>query len=373
VAPKAPPAAALRDFQRHANIERTQFEPAIGCAGTMAFAAAPADPAARDPWLDNARFALIALVVFGHLLEPLLASHPLLGNSYRFIYSFHMPAFAFLSGAVSRPRLDDRLLRGVLFRLLLPYLVFQGLYALAAQWPGWPDDGPDGVVTPYWLLWYLLSLAGWRLLLPLFARLRWRLPIAVAVALGAGCSGHIGYVLSLSRTLVFFPLFLLGWQLAPQWRRHSGPVTRILAVGVLAGLFAVAATSDLDPRWLYGSYGYAELGAAPIAGAALRLLLLGCAMAGTCAFLALMPRRRLPVTTLGTRSLGAYVLQGFAINLAIGAGVFAALAALPRAALLPMLLAMAAVAAAALSARPVQRALAPITAPRWLERRLWRS
>jgi fucose 4-O-acetylase-like acetyltransferase len=338
----------------------------------MAFDPPPAALAARDPWLDNARFVLIALVIFGHLLEPLLDSHPLLGNSYRFIYSFHMPAFAFLSGAVSRSRLDDRLLRGVLFRLLLPYLAFQGLYALAAQWPGWPDDGPDGVVTPYWLLWYLLSLACWRLLLPLFARLRWRLPIALAIALAAGFGDHIGYYLSLSRTLVFFPLFLLGWQLARHWRCRSGAGTRVLAVAVLAALFAVAATSDLDPRWLYGSYGYAELGAPPLEGAALRLLLLGCAMAGTCAFLALMPRRRLPVTALGMRSLGAYVLQGFAINLAVGVGLFASLTALPRAALLPMLLAAAAVAAAALSARPVQRLLAPITAPRWLEQRLWR-
>jgi fucose 4-O-acetylase-like acetyltransferase len=330
--------------------------------------------AARDPWLDNARFVLISLVVFGHLLEPLLASHPLLGNSYRFVYSFHMPAFAFLSGAVAQARVDTKLLRDVLFRLLLPYLAFQGLYALAAQWPGWPDGGPSGVVTPYWLLWYLLSLACWRLLLPLFARLRYSLPIAVGIALAAGCSDDIGYYLSLSRTLVFFPLFLLGWQLARRWRRRSGGAgVRVLAAAVLVALFAVATVSGLDPRWLYGSYGYAELGTPPVEGAALRLLLIGCATAGTCAFLALVPRRRLALSALGRRSLGAYLLQGFLVNLAIGAGLFASLAALPRSVLLPLLLAVAATVAALLSARPVQRLLAPIASPRWLERRLWRD
>jgi hypothetical protein len=38
-----------------------------------------------------------------------------------------------------------------------------------------------------------------------------------------------------------------------------------------------------------------------------------------------------------------------------------------------MLLVAATATATALSARPVQRLLAPVTAPRWLERRLWRS
>lgn len=95
----------------------------------------------RDPWLDNARFILIALVVFGHSLEPLLDTHPWLATCYRFVYAFHMPAFAFLSGAVAHTDVDTRLLRSVVFRLLWPYLIFQGLYALASLLSIWP--GPD--------------------------------------------------------------------------------------------------------------------------------------------------------------------------------------------------------------------------------------
>jgi fucose 4-O-acetylase-like acetyltransferase len=329
-------------------------------------------PEARDPWLDNARFGLIALVLFGHLLEPLLARHPGLAACYRAIYAFHMPAFAFLSGAVASARMDRRVVKGVLLRLLLPYLVFQGLYGLAAEWQGWPDDGPHGIATPYWLLWYLLSLACWRLLLPFFARLPGRLWIAVAIALVAGCSSEIGYYLSLSRTLVFLPMFLLGWQQAQHWRDFgTRPHARWLALATLAGLFCAGFLSKLDPRWLYGSYDYASLGVEPLVGATGRLLLIGCSMAGTWAFLALVPRRRLTLSALGARSEGAYLLQGFLINLAVGAGVFAALRQLPRPMLAPLLLTSAALMAAALSSRHVHRLLvAPITAPRWLERRL---
>ena len=70
---------------------------------------------------------------------------------YRFLYLFHMPAFAVLSGAVARVEVDLKLLKRIAFQLLLPYLLFQALYALAARLPGWPDpppapppDCPDG-------------------------------------------------------------------------------------------------------------------------------------------------------------------------------------------------------------------------------------
>lgn len=325
---------------------------------------APA-PIPRDPWLDNARFALIALVVFGHLLEPLLAAHPLLGAAYACVYIFHIPAFAFLSGAVTHAATSPaRLLRDVLLRLLLPYLVFQGLYLLAAQSPLWPDDGPTGVATPYWLLWYLLSLACWRLLLPLFAQLPWHLPLAVLLALAAGCVDNIGYYLSLSRTLVFFPLFLLGWQAAHAWRAYAqGDTTRWIAMGVLAALFGGIALAKPDPRWLYGSYSYAAMAIPALQGMALRLLLLILAAVGALAFLILVPRRRLALTVLGRRSLAAYLVHGFLVKLAIGAGLMASLAALPRSLLLPTLLALAVAATVALSTRPVERCMAWVIAP----------
>jgi len=328
----------------------------------------------RDPWLDNARFVLIALVVFGHSLEPLLNTHPWLDDCYRFVYTFHMPAFAFLSGAVSRAHVDGKLLRCTAFRLLWPYLVFQGLYALAAMSPAWPDDGPGSVTTPYWLLWYLLSLACWRALLPLFAHLRHRLLIAIAVAMLAGCFDDIGYYLSLSRTLVFFPLFLMGWMWAPRWRRRSGtwPI-RMLAVGTLAVVFVAVARIKPDPGWLYGSYSYSALGADLLPGVGIRLLLLCAAIACTLAFLSLIPHRHTVFSGPGSRSLGAYVLQGFVIKFAVGGSLFAALARWSGGWLMPLLLLLSVMVTLVLSSTLLQRLLNPVTAPRWLEHVLWQD
>ena len=209
--------------------------------------------------MDNARLALITLVVFGHCLEPLRGVSSL-DTLYRLIYLFHMPAFAFLSGAVARAEVDLKLLKRIAFQLLLPYLLFQGLYTLAARMPGWPDEGPAGITTPYWLLWYLPSLAAWRLLLPLFARLRYPLLLACLFAVLAGSADDVGYRMSLSRIAAFFPFFLIGHVYAPAWReRLRGQWTCTLALAVLIALAWVAEAVP-DTRWLYGSNGYAAMG-----------------------------------------------------------------------------------------------------------------
>jgi fucose 4-O-acetylase-like acetyltransferase len=332
----------------------------------------PARPA-RDPWKDNARLALITLVVFGHCLEPLRGAAAI-DALYRFLYLFHMPAFAVLSGAVARIDVDLKLLRRIAFQLLLPYLLFQALYALAARTPGWPDPGPVGITTPYWLLWYLPSLAAWRLLLPLFMRLRHPLALACLFALLAGLADDVGYRMSLSRTAAFFPFFLIGHLYSATWReRLRGPLACVLALATLLAL-GWAASAVPDPRWLYGSNGYAAMGVDDAAGTLWRLLRLGAGVIGSAAFLALVPRREFDATAAGGRSLQAYLAHGFIVKFAVAAGLFAWLEAgePPLANALVLLLA-AWLLVRLLASVPAERLLRPLTCPQWLERRLWRA
>lgn len=334
--------------------------------------AAPPPPSARDPWKDNARLALITLVVFGHSLEPLcgVASIDAL---YRFLYLFHMPAFAFLSGAVAKTDVDLKLLKRIAFQLLLPYLLFQALYALAASTPGWPDPGPVGITTPYWLLWYLPSLAAWRLLLPFFMRLRHPLLLACLLALMAGWADDVGYRMSLSRTASFFPFFVIGHLYLPAWReRLRGPLACALALATLLAL-GWAASVVPDPRWLYGSNGYAALGVDDAAGTLWRLLRLAAGVAGSAAFLALVPRREFAVTAAGGRSLQAYLAHGFVVKFAIAAGLFGWLELREPPLVNSLVLLLAAwLLVRLLASVPAARLLSPLTCPQWLERRLWR-
>jgi hypothetical protein len=97
--------------------------------------------------------------------------------------------------------------------------------------------------------------------LPRFARLKFALPLAVAIALTGGPAPWIGYPLSLSRTLSSFPLFLLGLRLGGQraaaWRcdwPEGRCARRPDGRGSRAWLLR-----DFDPQGLHASIGRAAL------------------------------------------------------------------------------------------------------------------
>ena len=55
----------------------------------------------RNYLFDNLKFFLIVLVVFGHSLEEISLEHNY-AIIRAWIYSFHMPAFVFISGYFSK-------------------------------------------------------------------------------------------------------------------------------------------------------------------------------------------------------------------------------------------------------------------------------
>ena len=158
----------------------------------------------RDYKLDNLKALLIFCVVLGHLLE-------LFGGQerrwiYIKIYCFNMPAFVFVSGIFSRMN-PERFIRQILYS----YVVYQSLYLLF-QRLCLKQENIFQFATPYWLLWYLVSLMFWLLFLPIingFSR-KWVLIVSVILALLIGFDQSIGYYMSFSRTLVLLPFFVAG-------------------------------------------------------------------------------------------------------------------------------------------------------------------
>ena len=71
-------------------------------------APSPAPAKQRDPWFDNAKMALVVLVVIGHswTLLPLFAddagSTEVLRWTYHFLYAWHIPAFVIVTGYLSK-------------------------------------------------------------------------------------------------------------------------------------------------------------------------------------------------------------------------------------------------------------------------------
>lgn len=266
----------------------------------------------RNIRIDSTKGALILLVVFGHLLEVFVRD-PLYRAIYSAIYLFHMPLFVMISGMFSRAPLGDRDYAGILTKLVIPLVLFQFLYLL----PTAIKSGPSSMLSlqPYWLLWFLLALIIWKLALPGFVQLPYPVALAVILALAAGFSTKIGYAFSLSRTLYFFPFFLVGF-LYRDWlagfpARHRGALAALFA----ATLAAVMTWSfnGLPYQALWGSMSYALAPVAPEFPATGRLLVLLLSFVSCVAFLAVVNESR-ALAYLGSRSMAIYLLHGFAIK-----------------------------------------------------------
>ena len=244
----------------------------------------------RSAYYCNLKLLLIFLVILGHWIEPQIGTDRDVYRVYRTIYLFHMPLFAFLSGLFLR---DSAGCIRQLRRMVPMYLICQTA-AIALGLAPWH--------TPWWILWYLLSLCFWLLtaaLLLALPRGKWAI-LVLSLALGclAGRVRWIGRPLSLSRTIVFFPYFWLGVLLPTDipWHRFRIPA--------LLGLLALP--SDISPVTLYH------------AGPCDPLLRLRCyAAAGALGLLVLSwcPRRRFPWTRAGADTLPAYLLHGPLVRL----------------------------------------------------------
>lgn len=272
-------------------------------------------PRERSTWLDNAKGLLILLVVWGHLIEQAVPSNPVVAGVYGAIYLFHMPAFILISGMVSSATLDRPALAQIGRSLLFPLIVFQALYWPALQWLR-PASNPD-LLTPQWILWFLLSLAIWRLLLPVFVQLRFPILAATMLAVAAGFVDSIGHTLSLSRSFVFFPLFLVGHLYGPRIRTLAsghGPAGAALLV-LLCGTTAYLVMNGASILPLYGAMPYAHIGPDIAWLAAVRLVLIIAGVAAALAFLTLVPTQDSLLTWLGRRSLPVFLLHGFAVLL----------------------------------------------------------
>jgi fucose 4-O-acetylase-like acetyltransferase len=325
---------------------------------------------ARDPWPDNAKLVLIVLVAIGHMLSKgITARVPAAHALYVWIYLFHMPAFIFLAGFFSGTReISARSLRGIVTRLLVPYVVFTVLYSVAVS----AVDGEGlrvDLVNPYWLLWFLPALAAWRLLTPIYLNLRWPLAISVVIGLGAGMLDRVAADFTLSRILALAPFFVLGALATPERLRIlQRPLPRLGGAAVLLTTFTAVALLHEHigtPGALFWDEGYESQGLGTLAGFGARMLMYVIGTVLLLAVLAVVPTRRSWLTGIGAASLYVYLLHGFLVR---GASSFHLLDHVQSIVGIAVLVVLTTGVCVALGSPPVRKLTRPLIEPRltWL-------
>jgi len=168
----------------------------------------------RIHFIDNLKGILILLVVVGHFLMPCRHDAESTTLLFQIIYLFHIPLFVFVSGFLAkRVYTKEKGFRGEkVLSLIVMGILFQ--IAIVAISPG-PDKILLYIKTANFgsAPWYLISLASWYLLTPIFAKSKPLPTIIICVVIGllSGYFEVFNATLSLSRTLVFLPFFVLGY------------------------------------------------------------------------------------------------------------------------------------------------------------------
>lgn len=284
---------------------------------------------------DNARFIIIVLVVVAHAISTIRTDTALGYGIYSYIYLFHMPAMIALAGLFSKADPAPKALKSTI-QLIVTWLIWELIWAMINALESGRDLPESWLVSPAWTLWFLVTLATMRILLPYLAQLRHPLLFSIAVALLAGLSPEIGTAFSASRTLSFLPFFMLGWLamnkkwVASDWFASPSNAMKTLAAGVLALIaVGVAVVAPLRDKWRIDTWlvwrdGYVDLfrdapifGWAPsewwqiaLSGAGVRLAFLIIAAVMTLAVMILVPRSHSVITVWGTRTLYVYLLHG---------------------------------------------------------------
>ncbi|GAA0388549.1 hypothetical protein Acor_54010 [Acrocarpospora corrugata] len=345
-APSAPPPAAPAAYEPGTDFQRPPSEPIplpAWAQGTQAQIPTrgtpwtphgresdewdePEQPAPpkkkREPYLDNVKFLLIALVVSGHSLRDTVGSDDINRAAYIFIHAFHMPLFVIISGYLSRSFWDSKAkVNKLVDTILVPYVVVEFGYALLRFALG--GKWTLTITDPAWLNWYLVALLLWRLTTPVWKRMRYPLVVAIAVYLFSGFS-QLEQDFSMDRFFGLMPFFVLGMVLKPEHfeflKRTWVKILGAALLAVWAGL-AIVLAPRLKLAPFYFRFSYHDLNMTWWYGMGFRLAFLAGVLALCFAVLALIPRGETWFSDLGTRTLYCYLLHGIPVLIAKDLGL----------------------------------------------------
>jgi len=272
----------------------------------------------RDTYFDNAKFILIAFVVFGHLLNSYIYESEIIQALYKTIYSFHMPAFILVSGLFAKGFYEKGYILKITKKLILPYIIFQVIYTIYYYYLYQRSSLSVDLLDPQWSLWFLISLFCWNIMLLGFAKLPpfIGISLSIIIALLVGYIDSISNYLSLSRTFVFFPLFLIGYHISKEnLKQLTKPSIRMTSFFIMLLVFiGFYVYPDINYKWLLGSKPYSELEEATIISMFKRLGFYGLSLIMVFNFLSLIPRGQYFFTNWGKQTLYVYLLHGFFIK-----------------------------------------------------------
>ncbi len=291
----------------------------------------------RYHYFDNLKALLIFLVVFGHFIEPLIMeSH--FKSIYMFIYAFHMPLFAFISGYFSK-KAGTKNLDNLLFKFIIYQILFAILFSSVSLYNNGYEiikainvenltifQAIGYILSPIWLLWYLISLISWRLLLLVFSKDKRYIILAFILGILIVFLPINEYVLSLQRTFGLFPFFLIGFYVSEkEIKEYLAIDNRIYMIVILmltTYIFYQLTFYKMDYEYFYYLNNYLSLNINFVEGVFLRCLTYIYSLLLMAIVLLVVPERKTIFSYIGINSFSVYILHAVVYVILYSVGYF---------------------------------------------------
>lgn len=271
----------------------------------------------RTPLWDNLRFSLIFLVILGHIADYCTGQCEYARILFFYIYTFHMPAFIFVSGMFCKNTVNSKNYERI-FSYVVLYFFIKFLLFLSGSFL-YKDTPPLALLSEGGVPWYAFALFAFCLLTIFLKRFNpvYVLIFSIVLACFAGYDSSLDDdKLVLLRIITYFPFFFSGYLLKPEKLLTLLKKKAVIAAAfvIMAGLavavyFNIETLYDLRPL-LSGRNPYSFLteqyadygGLLRAAYYVVAFVLIGCVIA-------LTPHAGTFVTPFGSRTVQAYSLH----------------------------------------------------------------
>lgn len=277
---------------------------------------------------DNIKFFLIFFVVLGHFINKTVPNKYVfsLRNMERcvfIIYTFHMPAFIFISGLFAKKTIDnkryDRIGSYLRLYFVMCFIRFAAKFFVYGK-GGFSLFNESGVP------WYALAMF-FMFLIMVFLRPYNKVEVIIGtIVLGMviGYDGSLGDYLALPRVLTFLPFFVLGYYFDSKKflefieKTHVKIASAIILIGYVAFVHVKIKPLFFMYRYfLKGKKTYADTFTEKIVGSSMtnygwlyRLIYYIVVFIIVVAFFSIIPNVRIPfITTLGGRTLSVFAVH----------------------------------------------------------------
>ncbi|MDI6644788.1 MAG: acyltransferase family protein [Methanobacteriaceae archaeon] len=271
----------------------------------------------RNIKIDNLRGLAIFLVVLGHFYEKTaIVPQTLPSIIFIGIVFIRMPLFVFISGYLSKIGPDNTV--KAFNNILIPYFLFTIMWIFT-------DLILDGklslssFIIPAPGLWYLMSLFLWRSFLPAIDKLKYPIFFSIIIALLASTWNGLNDYFSLSRAVLYLPIFLFGFYFKhireilyfQKFKEKVNLENKYISLAILIILLAVSVLffASQKAAILAFTWPFNEVGVGNLKGMILLIIAYISRMSIILILFFLMTRKRTLFTKIGKNSLSIYVFH----------------------------------------------------------------